>query len=381
MSNKSIQPCVKSNRNIGIELLRIVSMVMIVFIHCFGCGGILDNAYKFSLNYYVSYFIQIACFGAVNLYALISGYVCINSKNKYSRIINLWIEVFFYSVTISIIFLLLPNYRVGMGRLIFSFFPVTSFSYWYFTCYFCLFFAMPFINKAILNASKNIVRNVIIVGFILFTLINLFGNLVDYDMLKIGRGFSPIWLMYLYICGSYIKLWGNKTSKNYVNLIAYFICTIATFIINIGIDFVSENYFDALVNIEFLTYNSPFVFIGSIFLFKFFVNLNIQHMKKPILKVASVSFSVYLISVHPVFYKLVQKDMFTAYANDNLFKLLGLVFSGALIIYVSCTVIGLLVNKLFKILKIKNLAEYIENVFFRILHKLKIMKVIDKYFL
>lgn len=99
-----IGSCVKE-KNIGIELLRIVSMFMIVVLHCFNIGGILGNVEKFSINYYLSNFIFLAVYVAVNLYALTTGYLCIYSRHRYSRIINLWIEVFFYSVSLALIFL------------------------------------------------------------------------------------------------------------------------------------------------------------------------------------------------------------------------------------------------------------------------------------
>ena len=67
-----------AKRNYGIDALRIVSMFMIVILHTLGHGGILSSVSIFSGKY---------C--AVNCYALISGYVGINSKYRYSKIISL----------------------------------------------------------------------------------------------------------------------------------------------------------------------------------------------------------------------------------------------------------------------------------------------------
>lgn len=114
-------------------------MYMIVLLHCLGRGGILKNVESNTINYYLSFFIENFCFCAVNVYGLISGYVCISSKTKYTRIINLWLEVFIFSVSIATLLYFLPQFHIGKGGLLFSFLPVLSGEYWYFSAYVCVF--------------------------------------------------------------------------------------------------------------------------------------------------------------------------------------------------------------------------------------------------
>lgn len=76
-------------RNYGIDALKIVSMFMIVILHTLGHGGILSSVSIFSGKYYAAWLMEIAAYCAVNCYALISGYVGINSKYRYSKIISL----------------------------------------------------------------------------------------------------------------------------------------------------------------------------------------------------------------------------------------------------------------------------------------------------
>lgn len=61
----------QTKRNIGIDLLKIVSMLMIVTLHMLGHGGVLDNMPPMSRCYQVAWLIEIACYGAVNCYALV----------------------------------------------------------------------------------------------------------------------------------------------------------------------------------------------------------------------------------------------------------------------------------------------------------------------
>lgn len=62
-------------RESGIEILRMTSMLMVVTLHVLGAGGILDTVEPLSLNYAVCWFLEIANYGAVNCFGLISGYV------------------------------------------------------------------------------------------------------------------------------------------------------------------------------------------------------------------------------------------------------------------------------------------------------------------
>ena len=73
----------KRERNYGIDLLRIVSMLMVVVLHVLGQGGVLKTSTPLSIGYSVAWILEIAAYCAVNCYALISGYVGVNSKFKY----------------------------------------------------------------------------------------------------------------------------------------------------------------------------------------------------------------------------------------------------------------------------------------------------------
>ena len=83
----------KKERNYGIDFLRILSMMFIVILHSIGKGGILDNATILSPQYKIAWYLECFACCAVNIFALISGYVSYRGKEekiKYSNLINLW---------------------------------------------------------------------------------------------------------------------------------------------------------------------------------------------------------------------------------------------------------------------------------------------------
>lgn len=87
-----------TKRNYGIELLRILSMTMIVILHTLRWGGIMDHIAPGSLGEHLGYILETATFCCVNCFAMISGYVMCHSKNRFSRLLLLWLQVMFYSL-------------------------------------------------------------------------------------------------------------------------------------------------------------------------------------------------------------------------------------------------------------------------------------------
>lgn len=91
-----------SQRDYGIDLLRIVSMLMVPIVHVIGQGGILTAAVPFSLQYESAWLLMSFLLVAVNCFVLITGYVYYGKETKYYRLFTLWAEVLFYSIIIII---------------------------------------------------------------------------------------------------------------------------------------------------------------------------------------------------------------------------------------------------------------------------------------
>ena len=68
-------------RNYGIDFLRMISMIMIVMLHTLGHGGILRSVSFLSVHYQIAWLLEVIAFGAVNTYAMISGFVSVDSLN------------------------------------------------------------------------------------------------------------------------------------------------------------------------------------------------------------------------------------------------------------------------------------------------------------
>lgn len=146
-----------SERILGIDIIRIVSMLMILVLHICLQGGILDALTVGSAAYGAAWLLESFCYCAVNCYALITGYVMYSAERKnfkYSRIIPLWLQVFVWSVLIVILFKVFGHAELTVKDVISAVFPILNSRYWYFTAYFGMFFLIPFFNILIDNIDK-----------------------------------------------------------------------------------------------------------------------------------------------------------------------------------------------------------------------------------
>ncbi len=200
MENTLKKPAVRQG---NFELLRIVAMIMIVTLHYFGYDNLLIER-QGSTTYYVSWVLDALCFGAVNLYVLISGYFTSSTKFKLNKILDLWIQIIVLTSGSYIIARLTgivsPKDTKALYR---SFFPVTRNAYWFITAYFVFCAIAPFLVWVVNNITQRQHKTVCLtLVFITSVLPTVF---YPHDWLYIKKGYSIIWFITLYFVASYIK--------------------------------------------------------------------------------------------------------------------------------------------------------------------------------
>ena len=80
-------------RQLNMEILRIVAMLMIITLHYLDKGGVLKEfTLKMGLNRELAWIIEALCMGSVNIYVLISGYFLSKSAFKLTRILQLFMD-------------------------------------------------------------------------------------------------------------------------------------------------------------------------------------------------------------------------------------------------------------------------------------------------
>lgn len=337
---------VKKEREYGIDALRILSMFMVVVLHMLGNGGVLDTAEPLSVNYSVSWLLEIFAFCAVNCYALISGYVGLGANYKYSNIITLWLQVAFYTIGITFLAYFISPEWVTLERIKSAFFPVLSYQYWYFSAYFGLFFLIPVLNIIVEKLPKKNLRAVIIAVFMLFSVfLVLYGN----DVFWIGNGYSTIWLAILYVLGAYFKKYQTlKKIKAGYWILIYILSVILTWLSKIGMEFFGFGFSDTLVNNI-----SPTMVFAAVSLIAFFVHIKPgKTICKIISKISPLAFGVYLIHVHPFLWNVMTYKL-TGLAQGSPIRLVAGVLTVSLGVFLICIIIDFIRSALFNVLKIK----------------------------
>lgn len=278
------------NRMIGLDILRILSMVLITLRHFIGYAGLTELLPFFSANGIAVRILNIFCGSAVNIFVLISGYFLVSSAFKWSRALKIWGETFFYSVVCFIVAAALNLEKITSGKMLLSFLPFLSRHYWFTVAYLALYAVSPFLNK-LLQALSEKEYTVLTVGGAV--LLSLWTSVMYFSQgVLTGGNTGLLWFIYLYILGGYIRQYRHKFPKTGVCLLLIGILTVVMLVYS----FVSSKI-GFLKNFPVYEDDSIFELLLSVLLFLVFQNITCKNaiITKCIVFVASCSFGVYLI--------------------------------------------------------------------------------------
>lgn len=341
-------------RNYGIDLLRTVSMFMVVVLHMFKHGGVLENLSGLGVISEVVWGLEILCFCAVNVYALISGFVGWNRKPKIVSIAMLYLQVLFYNTVFVVIDLVLNGGTFNLSFLR-TLMPVLGNRYWYFTAYFALFFFMPLLNWVLVNAPKKVLDIALFGCVALFCCLNAIADLP----FGVQSGYSLPWLEVLYLAGGYLAKYKpfERISKR-KSLGLYFIFSVIQILIRLTFSKLTHG----AMEMAFLQYSSIFITLSAVFLVDYFSKLEIGDSKgKKISALGGLSFGVYLIHENPICRTLFIEDVFVPYLQNGFLYVVCLPLLVALGIFVACIAIDWVRTQLFKVFRLKKLVLAIEN--------------------
>lgn len=360
----------KKERNYGIDLLRLVSMFMVVILHVLGYGGALSSVEDFTLKGELLWGLEILCFGAVNMYAIISGYVGYKSSHKWSNIIYLCLQTAFFAVIltgIDLAMLIQQGAEIEFKYVFLNLFPTIK-SLWYISAYFCLFFFMPLLDKLVDTVDRKTLKILALFIFVIFCTLETLDPMPT--VISLRYGYSVFWLMFLYAFGAYMSKYDPfERVPIWACYLVFALCAALTLFSRMLVS-LTPFYYIGETDIQrldvFVSYTSPTVLIGSVFMFCAFSKMKFKRKapKKIISFLCPMSLGVYLIHCHPV----IVAQM------DNMFAWIGLepiamgliyVIANAFIIFAICLFIDWIRLLLFKLCRIKKLSEWLEGIVHR----------------
>lgn len=329
-------------RQSNLELLRIISMILILMSHCDDIFGLFE-LYSTSLGLakIVTDFLHIGGQIGVGCFVLISGYFMVEQDISLSKLLKLAGEVWFYTIGIWVVWgvhNVIEGY-ISIKECIleakYAFFPILFSHYWFVTAYVILMILSPFLNKLIYALDRQYYKRFLSVLLIVFVLLK--GG-VPYIFSGMAEGrLMPVLVMY-FIAG-YIrrfgKIEGGNSSGNFVIAIVTYLLLFGTFYLftYLGIKFNNQSLINYIYFYRGL--NSPFVVVICINLFVGFLKIQIPY-SKVINAIASCTFGVYLLHSNKLMLAYLP-NLFTIYKETRPLMILTYSLISVLLIYVVST--------------------------------------------
>jgi hypothetical protein len=272
----------KEVRNSSFELLRIISIAGILYMHMLGVYGS-----GMSRGTQILRVCSDSLFNAgVTCFILISGYFGIRSNLK--KLVRLDLMVIFYDL-VGLCIYLAYGYNPGAKTILGMILPLISGRYWFLSCYFFLALLAPYIEILLEHLTKEQFERLILLLLVLFYVIPTF--LYFQLMQDNGKGLPN--MIVIYIIGRYLGKYpqGNRWAKIKTILLA------ALFVLNlcvvVGLNLATGKLTGAISTL-WSRDCSLFILLSSLLLFEIFSRIHFK--SRGVNRIAGSVLAVYVFS-------------------------------------------------------------------------------------
>lgn len=202
-----------TTRNSNLELYRIIVMLLIVAHHSVVNSGLFNAISTEKISSVSTY--AMLMFGAwgktgINCFVFITGYFMCRSQITLRKFVKLYTQILFYSVVISVIFLVAgvtqPDFKTAYG-FVRSLIPVYSLTSDNFTsCFLVFWLFIPFLNILVQHLDKRQHRLLIILSVFFWSVMSVdlcYNVAMDY----VG------WFSILYFISSYVRFYPETFAR------------------------------------------------------------------------------------------------------------------------------------------------------------------------
>lgn len=332
-------------RKSGIELLRIISMLQVIFLHVCVYGGYAKiarhDASRFNRVLFELLYLASRC--PVYVYILIFGYFSVTSnktlENIKGKIVKIYLPMLFYSIAIPFLGQAFGLWELGGTEKVRAFFPLTSKIWYFMTLYVLVLILSPFLNKALTALTKKEYTQLVVILFLMFSVWTVFAGLKQTgDVIRLDRVFetfsgkSLYGFIYMYILGGYIRFHipcRDKAKFRYL----------ALFVLMVVINFLLSHYVQSYNKLAAANDN-PFVVLQGICLLLFF--RDIKFKSRAVNYIASVNLGVYMIHEHFLIRNKIWNDWFYMLHKRSFYSTWKYPFKIVLICLTVFTVCGII---------------------------------------
>lgn len=371
---------IKKERLSNFELMRIVSMFMIVIWHVILHSSIKE--YTLGATNFTVWVIYIVFCIHVDSFLLLTGYFQYDKEFKIKKVWNLFSRAWFYKVLFVCLFTILGIETLTSVQFVDEILPLSKINdYWFINLYLVLYILSPFINLLIKNMDQKMHRNLILILILLFSIIPFLSK----NMFINQSGYSISHFIVMYIIGAYLHKYPIKDSYYFKNFtrkkrqIIFLSLTIFFALLNVLLYTFSQvlltfkNPF--LLELETMIttfrnlYNSPIVILQAICYLLFFETLNIK--SKFINYVSALTLGIYMVHENHHVYNFIYHYIgFDSLENMMSSTLIIKIFVLGAIIFIVSAIIEIITQNIFKLFgKMKflnNIKSSIVNYFYEL---------------
>lgn len=249
----------KKERDSGLELLRIIALLLIFWMH--GASSYENN----ELSAWLCILIETVGNIGVPVFILISGYFGV--KLKPIKMIQLDMMLVFYCwIGLALRFVWGEAQMMGGEGILSYIFPVIGRNSWYFTCYFALAFLSPYLNLFLERLDRQTFRRMLITMLIIFSAITTF---CFFDITQDG-GKGIVNMVLIYCLGRYLRVYEEDFKYKRSKLIgAYLAVTSVCFALNGALYIVTGT-----MQNRFARDNTLFTIFGAVCVFLIFKEIH-----------------------------------------------------------------------------------------------------------
>lgn len=287
-------------RMANLELLRCAAMMMVVVLHYLGKGGLLPDLAGESLGAggTAAWLLEAFCIVAVNVYMFISGYFLCTSSFKLSRLLQLMLQLWLYSVIFGLAGALtgiVAETPVDTHYFLTLLFPVNMGHYWFMTAYIFLYLLLPLVGTAVKRMTK---RQLQLTAALLFLVFCISKSILPFRLEMDGKGYDCLWYLCVFVAAAYVRRFGVPfLEKKGRGLLLYGGSCLLAFGATLALRqvYLSTGSLGRMLGM-FLEYNHIFPFLGAVGLFAAFSRLRVPgNIATVINKIAPYTLGVYLL--------------------------------------------------------------------------------------
>ena len=267
----------KAPRQSGVELLRIIAIMMVVTVHYLG-KGILYTVPFGSLNTILARGIESLSIVYINVFILITGYFNVKSPGfNLRRIVDLLLMVAFYGGAFYCYYSLTGVYHFQLTAFLKSLVPYLFEGFWFIRVYLILMLIAPFLNVMLNHLKKSAYLTLVVFCLILFSLLPSF-----LPTFKSNGGYDILHFVVIYIISGYFRLHLKKLPPAWLCFCLYCLFAFITFLFSVYGD-----------NLGYWTYDFISVIPEACFLFLTFLQL--RFVSRPINYIARSTLAVFVL--------------------------------------------------------------------------------------